>query len=319
MHAITNRAGVTYYYFDTGSKPRYLPLGKDYVEAVQRWAEHSIKPKTDIFTLESVVNKYRIEVMPGKAIHSQKDFEYKVRYLLDFFGADAKIDDIKPMHIRQFREWRPAKVSANREISLFSHMWNMAKEWGITDQPNPCAGIRRNKEESRTTYITDEEFALMLKHADPALADAMEIAYYTGQRPADVLKIRETDIRDGCIEIRQNKTKAALRINIVGRLAEVITRCRKRKSGTIYSTSLITGSHGKPLSVSWIGQLWRKAKTAAGIKTDIQFRDIRAKAVSDKEEMTDIRDAQQLAGHAHVSMTERYSRKRRGQKIDPIR
>ena len=38
----------------------------------------------------------------------------------------------------------------------------------------------------------------------------MDIALLTGQRPADVLKIRRADIRDGALWIVQNKTGARL-------------------------------------------------------------------------------------------------------------
>lgn len=36
--------------------------------------------------------------------------------------------------------------------------------------------------------------------------DAMDLALLTGQRPADVLKLKGTDIRDGALWIVQNKT-----------------------------------------------------------------------------------------------------------------
>lgn len=321
MHAVTNRLKVTYYYYDTGGKPRYLPLGKDYLEAVRKWAELERRGNNTgaLLTLKDVIDKYRIDVIPEKAPRTQKDNEAEIAKLLEFFGGDARLAQIKPIHVRQYREWRPAKVRANREIALFSHIWNMAREWGATDLPNPCEGVKRNKEAGRDVYISDAEMAAVLKHAEPVLADAVELAYLTGQRPADVLKLRETDIRDGCIEIQQGKTGTKLRLNISSQLAAVLARCKARKSGTIYNTALITGAQGKPVSVQWISVLWRRARDAAGITTGIQFRDLRAKAVSDIEDVRDIRQAQTVAGHTTVTMTEHYSRNRRGKKVDPTR
>ncbi len=40
----------------------------------------------------------------------------------------------------------------------------------------------------------------------------MDIAYLTGQRPADVRKMMITDIRDNALRVRQGKTKKFLRI-----------------------------------------------------------------------------------------------------------
>jgi len=158
----------------------------------------------------------------------------------------------------------------------------------------------------------------VVSKSEPTLRLAIELAYLTGQRPADVLKMRETDIQDGCLLVEQGKTKKKIRIRIVGRLKELIDGCRAAK-GKVHDTALIVGIQGKPISVRWLSALWKRARLAAGIEQDIQFRDLRAKAVSDKEEAVDIRAAQALAGHSSIAMTEHYSRKRRGQKIDPTR
>jgi integrase len=54
--------------------------------------------------------------------------------------------------------------------------------------------------------------------------DAMDLALYTGQRPADVLKIVVGDIANGKLFVAQNKTGKKLRIAIEGDLADVIAR-----------------------------------------------------------------------------------------------
>ncbi len=39
------------------------------------------------------------------------------------------------------------QVRANREKSLFSHMWNFVREQGLTKASNPCAGVRGFRED----------------------------------------------------------------------------------------------------------------------------------------------------------------------------
>ena len=53
-----------------------------------------------------------------------------------------------------------AKVRANRERALLSHIFNQARAWGYTDAPNPCAGIKGHKETGRDRYgyVEDDEF-----------------------------------------------------------------------------------------------------------------------------------------------------------------
>ena len=65
--------------------------------------------------------------------------------------------------------------------------------------------------------------------ADWPTRDAMDLAYLTGQRPADVLKLMLTDIRDGALWITQGKTGKKLRILVAGELAAVLARIQGDK------------------------------------------------------------------------------------------
>ncbi|MGH8531652.1 MAG: tyrosine-type recombinase/integrase [Gammaproteobacteria bacterium] len=63
--------------------------------------------------------------------------------------------------------------------------------------------------------------------------------------------------------------------------------------------------------------LWDKARAKAGVK--FQFRDLRAKAGTDKAESQDIHAAQKQLGHKTIVMTEHYVRERLGDKVDPTK
>ncbi|WP_240156791.1 hypothetical protein [Burkholderia sp. Ap-962] len=79
----------------------------------------------------------------------------------------------------------------------------------------------------------------------------MDLAYLTGQRPADVLKLDERDVRDGVLSIRQNKTGTRLRIEVIGELANLLARMSARKHGrNPRATRLIVDEDGKPLGRS---------------------------------------------------------------------
>lgn len=52
----------------------------------------------------------------------------------------------------------------------------------------------------------------------------------------------------------------------------------------------------------------------------IQFRDLRAKAATDKADFSgDIRQTQKQLGHSTIGMTEHYVRARRGEKVKPTK
>ena len=70
-------------------------------------------------------------------------------------------------------------------------------------------------------------------HAHFTVVDAMDLALLTGQRPADVLKLKRSDIRDGALWVMQHKTGARLGIALIGELTAVIERIAARRRQVI--------------------------------------------------------------------------------------
>jgi hypothetical protein len=82
--------------------------------------------------------------------------------------------------------------------------------------------------EGRDIYVTDETLALVYDCASPVIQDAIGLAYLTGQRPADVLKMRWDQVKDGSLWLEQSKGKVKLQIAVVGELAALIDRFKSR-------------------------------------------------------------------------------------------
>lgn len=158
------------------------------------------------------------------------------------------------------------------------------------------------------------------------LSNAMDLAYLCGQRPADTLRFLDTDVRDGLLNVRQGKTDRKLRIEVTGELAVVLGRIKERKAAIglenkVVSLYLVVNESGLPLRAGALRDRFDKAREAAGVpKSAFQFRDLRTKAGTDKTESTgDIRQAQKQLGHGSVTTTERYVRRRRGDKSAPTK
>lgn len=332
FRARRQKSGATFYYYDHGGKPRKeTPLGSDYGLAIKRWAEiehASALPAPAILTFKHVAQAYMVAAEAGhlerpKAARTLADNRKELTKLLAFFDdPPAPLEAIKPINVRQYLTWRgqTAKIRANREKALLSHIWNFARDKGYTDLPNPCAGIKGFKEAGRDVYVEEDAYAAIWQQADAVLRDAMDLAYLTGQRPADVMRMSESDVREGALHVTQGKGKAKLRIEIVGELAAVLERARARRRGhKVISTRLVVNEHGRPIGVNALSRRWAKACAAAKVE-GLQFRDLRAKAGTDKAESAgDIRQAQKQLGHSNVTMTEHYVRKRRGDKVTPTR
>ncbi len=345
MRARTRVSGNTYYYFETGIvKRKEIPLGNDYVKAIQQWSELTKNHSSNLnqlVTFKYVAERYTQEIIPTKAPRTRSDNIQQLAKLLEFFHDDPPLalERIEPVHIRQFMTWRgeSAKVQANRCKALFSHIWNFVRNSGLTTLANPCQGIRGFTETGRKNYIDDEIYHAVFSVASPALKDAMDMAFLTGQRPADVLKISATHIKDDMLSVTQGKTKKTIRIrlnndsgqrNDLGKLVDrIMTRKRKHK---IADVALICGMGGYRMSKGGLDSAFDRARLLAVDKADsegkydlvalikgFQFRDLRAKAATEKADSAGIEEARRQLAHGSTKMTQHYVRK--GEVVTPTK
>lgn len=265
-------------------------------------------------TFGSVSAAYRAEVIPKKARLTQRD-NLRELALLDAAFSTMPMDLIKPHHVKKYLDERgkTAPVRANRERALFSHVFNFARSSGYTDSANPCAGVRGHREKGRDRYVEHAEFHAVWDQAHYTVQDAMDLAYLTGQRPADVLKINLGDIQDGVLLVTQNKTGTKLRINVTGELKTLLERIIGRGVVKLSGDGLLLDEDGSRLSYDVLFNRFAKAREAAGV--DFQFRDLRAKAATDTG---DLATAQKLLGHKSRTMTEHYTRNRLGERVNPV-
>lgn len=306
--------GKAYYYVPSTPPRKWIPLGKDLNQARLKWAELEQEPlDSKDKTFSVIAERYRREVLKQKAPRTQKDYLKELDRLVEVFGH-YPIDAITPQDVREFMNARGQKapIRANREKAMLSTLYNHAREWGYTTAANPCAGVKGFKETGRDRYVEDAEYQAVWNAASPPIQDAMDIAYLTGQRPADVLKMRLSDIRDGFLWIQQNKTGKKLRVEIVGLLKDAIELILRRPRSAL-GLSLIQNEKGQPLSVYELRGGFERAREAAGVS--FQFRDLRAKAATD---LGDLHHAQKLLGHSKREMTEHYTRQRMGETVKPV-
>jgi integrase len=310
-----HRKGETFYYVTSTTPRKWIKLGKDLNRARIRWAElEGEAANPDDRTFAVIAKRYEREVFPTKAVRTQRDNAAELANLMKVF-AHVPIDAIRPADVRTYLDLRgkTAKTRANREKALLSHIFNHAREWGYTNAPNPCAGIRGHKESGRDRYVQDEELAAVREQAHYTVQDAIDLALLTGQRPADILKLTRNDIRGGALHVTQNKTGKKLAIEITGELDQVIERITSRPA-KITSQWLIHDENGQPLTYWMLRNRFDKARAAAGVS--FQFRDIRAKTATD---LGDLGRAQGLLGHKNRGMTEHYTRDRVGERVKPLR
>lgn len=329
------RGTATYFYLDAGGKPRReIPLGRDYTAAVARWAELTGENRAKAApTFRDAAERFQREALPGLAPKTQREYTAAIGRLLRYFDdPPAPLDAIKPIAVARYLDWRrSAPVGANREVAVLSAIWNRARVWGYTDLANPCTGVSRHRQAGRSVYVEDDVYAAVWDAADQPLRDAMDLAYLTGQRPADVRRMAITDLRDGMLHVRQAKTGERVRIAVAGELAALLQRMDARRRsgdpGIVHALHLVLDERGRPLGTWKLRSRFDRARAKAAKEAPelaeairaFQFRDLRARAGTDKAESAGVLDAQRQLGHSSVTTTERYVRRRRGAKSTPTR
>lgn len=327
---------VGYYYLgkDENGKRKEIPLGTDLNEARIEWArlERTTTPKVVRF-MKELFDRYEREIIPTKAPRTQADNRTELKNLRRAFDS-APIEAITPHIVAQYRDGRSAKTRGNREIALLSHVFTMAREWGHTDKENPCARVRRNKEKARGYYAADDVWSAVYAQACQELRDAMDLAYLTGQRPADTLKACTGDLSGEFLLVAQGKTNKKLRIRLydgeratgLGQFIDGLLE--RRKLAGITSSRLITNAGGLRMSYAMMRNRWDEARSKAAATAlatgdeplaqrikQFRFSDIRPKAASEIDSLT---EASRLLGHTKEQITKTVYR-RVGEVVNPTR
>lgn len=198
---------------------------------------------------------------------------------------------------------------ANRMRSVLMGAMNLAVRHGLA-QTNPVLPIARFEEDKRERYITDQEFWKVYACANPVTKAMMKIQHLTGQRIADVLSRKMTDVEGDAIYFVQQKTNKRVAIRAPG-LKEAIEEAKQAR-GNVRSFWLIPGPKGRRYSYKGAYDAWKRAAAKAGI-TDARPNDLRAKAATDAEE--EGLNPTALLGHDSARTTKRYLRNRKAKVV----
>jgi len=305
--------GAYYYTPRVNGKQVWIRLAGNYSEALAKWAEHEGREGNDNGLVSGMIDRFMLTELQKYSDKTQDDYRRYCGVLREVFG-DSPLE-LEPHFIQSFLDLSTHKVQANRQIGLLSRMYSVAVgRWGWL-QANPCKQIHRNREEHRTRYITDAEYAVLLLHASGTLQCVIELAYLTAARKGDLLKIMLNDDKHDGLHIRQQKTGKYQIFNWSPALRAAFDQAKhlRRRHDSLYLFCTRTGA---PHSESGFNSMWRRLKVRAGLP-DIHFHDLRAKSVTDAKRKYGRDFAQALAGHASGSMTDAYVRD--NPSVDPLK
>lgn len=292
------------YYYRRKPAPR-VNLGQDPEKALAWYARQAV-PGRRCHTLEDVIGRYRVEVLPLKRSASTRADEARSLVRLAAVFGRMRPDDLTAPQCyeyidrRETPDGKPAPVAARHEISLLGHVLGKAIRWGA-GVANVVRTLERMPKTRRKRYVTDEEFAACRALANPRMGLAMDLARNIGQRRGDLLRLRREQITDAGIAIRQGKTGAGVLVEITPALQATLDALLAL-TPHIPRDYVLRQVNGQAYTRAGFSSVWqrlmRRYVNAGGMR--FTFHDLRAKAASD---MPTIEAAQALLGHGSPETT----------------
>lgn len=240
------------------------------------------------------------------------------RQLLTLREALGSLDlgAITTRHIAEFLDQRPARM-ANTLRSVLNDCFNEAIAKGhITT--NPVTVTKNRRFSTQRQRLDLEAFRQIREHSPIHIQNAFDLALITLQRREDLISLAWADLRDGALEIRQQKTGVRLRITVTDPLERVLSACRSHLDTPwiIHYRSATTHNRaGDPVAKDRLTKAFQETRDALGLYADLaprarpSFHEIRSLGARLYEAQGV--DPQTLLGHKTRQMTEVYLDNRR--------
>lgn len=275
------------------------------------------EPSGPITYMSDVFDRYDREVVPTLAPRTQKDYRRHLQKLRQVFGQ-MRPQDVKPKDVGALIIFGPGGAQSRKLVGVLSAVFGKAVgRWYVCDI-NPCQNVERPPAGKRTRYVTDAEYKAFYDICPVRMQIAMDLALLTGQRQGDIISLTWEQVdtigkpRDEwAIRFKQGKTGKRIRVMIDPDLEAVLVRARKLLPHLPRKYVIRTGPRtwvndpgGKRYTSDGFRAVWQRhmryAIQRGVLKERFTFHDLRAKNISDTE---NLEDAMKRAGHMSMAMT----------------
>jgi len=266
-----------------------------------------------------LVARWEREVMPRHAEKTQRDERAMGKVLAESF-VEFTAAQIEPPHVAEFlRTLRAKPRTHNGYRAHLRELMRYAIELGLRPAgSNPVTDVPTMQLKARTRYITDGELRRIKVAANygddglrtrsgPMLCALIDMAYLTGRRIGDLLTLEWSQVKDAGILFEPSMTKestgAAVLVEWTPKLENVIARlCAMRKERRGFAPQLFTTQTGSVYTYWGASSAWKRAVKRAGV-AGIHFHDLRAKALTDVDELRGMGAARTMGARSTETQT----------------
>lgn len=291
---------------------------EDFIQSIRSDARHGRLnlPKRRKLTLSFKVAAERyikkLQESEGKDI-PMKETRLNL-HLVPFFG-NKPIVKLATFDVGRYKKHRKGEGAAegtiNRELSVLSHLYSMAVEWGWLTHKQ----IRVKKYEEtggRITYLTKEQIKRLLEVAihdeNPVVYSFIVIGLGTAMRKSEILSIKLEHIDLGGKTIHIPEAKAGAREQpITSSLASFLKELIENAScDQTWLFPAVKSETGHTVNIE---KPWRRIVKAAGLDpVQVVRHTLRHTAITHLVQAgVDLPTVKRISGHKTLSMVERYS------------
>ncbi|KAA0689421.1 integrase [Neorhizobium sp. P12A] len=240
---------------------------------------HERRRNPNSTTMGGLITAYRASAdFKLKAALTRREYDRYLDDLRSEFG-NLSIGDLEAKETRvRFKAWRDAMSDRPRTAdyawSTLSRVLSFGKDRGILSVNIAERGGRLYRGNRRDKIWNSADINAFLAVAPRSLQLAMQLAIWTGQRKADLLKLKWSQCTIDVIRLRQGKTGARVAIPIAKQL-----RAELDLEPHVAETVLTTTRFKRPWTSDGFDTAWKLACKNAGIE-DLTFHDLRGTAVT---------------------------------------
>ena len=278
--------------------------------------ENPIKQPQKMLTLKELFEQYllnHVKINAKNPLKSAKSIKEETGIFKRYLGKlnNATINDIshsEMMSLHQHIGEKHGEPSANRMLSLLKSLFNRAIEWNLLDK-NPCLGIRKFKELSRTRVLEKHEkkafFNALNSEQNQDFKDIICLAILTGQRIGNIMSLRWEEInfqtQAWVIPTSKFKTRREHAVPLIQEAVELLKKRAQNGSEWVFPAKTKIGHFWRP------ERAWKALLERANIE-NLRIHDLRRTLASAQlNDGVQLHDISRILGHTNTKTTQIYA------------
>ncbi|MBT5260289.1 MAG: site-specific integrase [Nitrospina sp.] len=270
-----------------------------------------IDPRTAKITVNELLDNY-LTHLKNKGAKSVSRLTSDLKRIREYFGCYRAIN-VKPPMVDQYISEQLkrgfANATINRGLSALKTAFNLARKQEILNDVPFFTTLREDN--ARQGFFEKAEYEAILSHLPGYLKGAVQLAYKTGWRRAEILNLtwESVDLQAKELRLWTSKNREGRCIPLQGELWDVIERQWAAREVNLKDRTLISHwvFHNKGKQIQSFYKAWHTACDAAGYpgKLPHDFRRTAARNMTRAGVTETV--AMSITGHKTNSMFRRYN------------